>query len=177
MMYRLKCLLVLSVIACGATINLRAQNDLEALLQDLGGVPAKKPEAEAPVPEPAPVIEEKVAEPAPAPVVEAVEPEPAPVAQVQAEPAVAQENEEQAAVVLTPAEAAADKESIVSELLTLEKIDASRSTTMALTLWKQLVKPLHRAILQQLRSSTSRHWTLLPRVLPLRLPSPRRVQA
>ena len=74
-------LLVLSVtvIVCGAMTCLYAQDDLEALLQDLGGQ-QKKPAAAAAKPEaPAPAVE-KAVEAVPAPVIEkAVEPAPAPV--------------------------------------------------------------------------------------------------
>jgi len=140
MMYRIKCLLVLSVVACSAATGLKAQDDLEALLQDLGGKPAKKPEAVAPAPEPAPVVEEKkaepVPEPAPAPVVEekkvepapepaveekkAEEPAPAPAPAVEAAPAVTEAPA--APEAPAPAVAADDQAAIISELMTLEKI-------------------------------------------------------
>ncbi|MDA3925260.1 MAG: hypothetical protein PF904_11245 [Kiritimatiellae bacterium] len=121
MMYRIKCLLVLSVVACSAATGLKAQDDLEALLQDLGGKPAKKPEAVVAVPKPAPVVKEKKAEPAPAPVVaekKAVKPA--------SEPAAAEEKvtavEPAPMSVAEPVSVDDDKAAIISELMTLEKI-------------------------------------------------------
>ncbi len=124
--------LSVSVVACGAMTCLYAQDDLEALLQDLGGqqkkpaavapkqeapAPAEKPAEAAPVaepkpveaPAPAPAVVEKPAEPAPAPVVEAKPVEaPAPaVAEKPAEPApAAAEPEPAPAVAEKPAEPA-----------------------------------------------------------------------
>ena len=54
------------VVACGAMTYLYAQDDLEALLQDLGGQKKKTAEV-APAPAPAPAVAEKPAAPAPAP--------------------------------------------------------------------------------------------------------------
>ncbi|MDD2597882.1 MAG: hypothetical protein PHO37_01475 [Kiritimatiellae bacterium] len=80
-------------------MNLKAQDDLEALLQDLGGQPAKEPEVAAPVAEPAPVVEAaQEGVPAPNPAVPALE------------------------AAQNPADADAEQAAIVSELLTLEKI-------------------------------------------------------
>ena len=138
--------LSVSVMACGAVTGLYAQDDLEALLQDLGGkqkkpaaaaaqpaapAPAEvkpaevKPAEAAPVPAaPAPKAVEKPAEPAPAPA-------PAPKAEEKpAAPAPAEAPAVVPAVVPaptpapTPAPAAAadDTSSLVSELVTLETI-------------------------------------------------------
>ncbi len=101
-------LLVLSVsaVACGATI-LYAQDDLEALLKDLGG--QKKPAAEAPkqeAPAAAPAAAEKPAEAAPAVVEKPAEAAPA-MAEQPAAPAVVEKPAEAApAVAEKPAEAA-----------------------------------------------------------------------
>ena len=100
-------LLVLSVfvIACGAMTYLYAQDDLEALLQDLGG--QKKPAAEKPA---------EVAAPAPAPAAE----KPAEVAAPA--PAPAAEKPAEVAAPVPAAQGAEDRNSLVSELLTLESI-------------------------------------------------------
>ena len=139
-----------SVIACGAMTCLYAQDDLEALLQDLGGKkPAAaapkqaapdvaKPAEAAPVPVPA-VVAEKPAEvvPAPVPAVVAEKPAevvPAPVPAVVAEkpaevvpapvPAVVAEKPAEAAAVpvVAAAQDATDTGSLVSEILTLETL-------------------------------------------------------
>ena len=165
------------VIACGAMTYLYAQDDLEALLQDLGGqkkktaevapapapvpavaekpavpvpapVPAVAEKPAAPAPAPVPAVAEKPATPAPAPVVAekpvAVAPAPVPAPAVAEKPAapapapvVAEKPAEQPAAP-APAPAVAEKpaapapavaaqselenNSLVSELLTLEKI-------------------------------------------------------
>lgn len=89
MTHSLRWLLVLSVsvVACGAMTGLYAQDDLEALLQDLGG--QKKPAADAakkaaPAEKPAeaaPAPAEKPAEAAPAPAEKPAEAAPAPAAE------------------------------------------------------------------------------------------------
>ena len=103
-------LLVLSVsaMACGAVTGLYAQDDLEALLQDLGGQ-RKKPAAAqpaAPAAEAAPKAEAKPAEPAPAPA-------PAPAAEPKAEekpaPAPAAEPKAEEKPAPAPAPAAEPK--------------------------------------------------------------------
>lgn len=144
-------LLVLSVsaMACGAVTGLYAQDDLEALLQDLGGqqkkpaaAPAQPPPAApapaevqpvepAPAPAPAPVAELPAAEARPAEV------EPAPAAAPKAEEKPAPAAEPAPAVEPAPAPAAqpapapgdapavADKDdtaSLISELVMLETI-------------------------------------------------------
>ncbi len=112
-----------SVVACGAITCLYAQDDLEALLQDLGG--KQKPAAVAPKQEapaaavpaeaaPAPAVAEKPAEVVPAPVMEKpaeAAPAPAPVVEKPAEvaPVPAMEKPAEAApapVAEKPAEAA-----------------------------------------------------------------------
>lgn len=100
-------MLSVSVIACGAMIGLSAQDDLDALMKDLGGQP--KPAAQAPKPE-APAVAEKPAEAAPAaaqPVAEKpAEAVPAPAAEAAPAPApVAAEKPAEAA----PAPVAAEK--------------------------------------------------------------------
>ena len=144
MTYRLKCLLILGV-ACSAMVGLRAQDDLEALLNDLEDKPAKKPEVQAPAEKPEPAPEVKKEEPAPAP-----EPEPAPAPVVEEkkeepapEPPAAEEKKaeeapapaaetpaaEAPAAEVAPAAPAADapaadkdQAAIISELMTLETI-------------------------------------------------------
>ncbi len=102
--------LSVSVVACGAMTCLYAQDDLEALLKDLGG---KQKPAEA---VPAPAVAEKPAEAAPV----AAPAAPAPA------PAVAEKPAAAAPVEAAPAAAAApdtgDTGSLVSELLTLETL-------------------------------------------------------
>ncbi|MDD4019763.1 MAG: hypothetical protein PHV28_17680, partial [Kiritimatiellae bacterium] len=132
------------VVACGAMTYLYAQDDLEALLQDLGGqkkktaevapapVAAEKPAAPAPAPAvaekpaapaapaPAPAVAEKPAEKpaAPAPAV-AEKPAEKPAAPA---PAVAEKPAEKPAAPAVAAQSALENNSLVSELLTLEKI-------------------------------------------------------
>lgn len=97
--------LSVSVVACGAMTCLYAQDDLEALLQDLGGQ-QKKPAAATPKQE-APVPAEKPAEAAPAPAAEAkpaeAAPAPAPAAEKPAEAAPAAEKPAEAAPAPAPA--------------------------------------------------------------------------
>jgi general secretion pathway protein D len=124
MTYRLRWLLVLGVVAGSAMIGVRAQDDLEALLQDLGGKPAAKPEVEAPAEQPAAAVEEKVAEPAPEP---APEPAAPAAAEAQAEPAppapdVMAEPEAAPAAVEPEPVTEAERAAIISELMTLETI-------------------------------------------------------
>ena len=106
-------MLSISVVACGVMTYLYAQDDLEALLQDLGGE-QKKPVAVAVKPEaPAPAKTPAEAAPVPAPAAKPAEAAPVTVAA----PAPAEKPAEAAA---TPE--AADQASIVSELMTLETI-------------------------------------------------------
>jgi general secretion pathway protein D len=116
--------------ACGAATDLHAQDDLEALLQDLGGQ-QKKPAVAAPQQEaPAPVeVKPAEAAPVPAPAEEqpaAPAPAPAPAEEKPAEAMPAPRAEEKpvepaAAPAVAPAETA-DATSLVSELMTLETI-------------------------------------------------------
>jgi len=80
--------LSVSVMACGAVTGLYAQDDLEALLQDLGGQ-QKKPAAAAAQPAAPAPAEVKPAEAAPAPkaVEKPAEPAPAPAPKVEEKPA------------------------------------------------------------------------------------------
>ncbi len=135
MTYRLRWLLVLGVVALSAIINVQAQDALEALLQDLGGKPAQKPEVRKPAEEQAAKQDKS----------EAVEAAPAQKAApaAKAEPKAAVQKEqvepkepEKAAEAVAPApqkpaekkETAAaqggneDQAAIISELMTLETI-------------------------------------------------------
>lgn len=89
MTHSLRWLLVLSVsvVACGATTGLYAQDDLEALLKDLGG--QKKPAAEAPKKEAAAEKPAEAAPAAPAPAEKPAEPAPAPAVKEPEKPAEA----------------------------------------------------------------------------------------
>ena len=133
-------LLVLSVtvVACGAMTCLYAQDDLDALLKNLGGQQkpavaapqaapaAEKPAAEkpaepAPAPAPAqvPAAEKPAEKPAePAPAAKPAEPAPAPAA---AAPAAAEKPAEKSAAA-PAAQSEEDQGKLVSELMTLETI-------------------------------------------------------
>lgn len=125
-----------SVVACGAMTCLYAQDDLDALLKNMGDQQkpaAEKPAEPAPAPaaekpaeqQAAPAVAEKPAEPAPAPAAEKpAEPAPAPAAEKPAEkpaePAPAPAAEKPAAAPAAPSEE--DQGKLVSELMTLETI-------------------------------------------------------
>ncbi len=119
MTYRLRWLLVLGVVAGSAMISVRAQDDLEALLKDLGGKPAAKPEVQVPAEQPAVEVEEQPAEPAPEPAAPAAAEQPA-----EPPPPAPEVMEGEAAAVAAPAapETEAERTAIISELMTLETI-------------------------------------------------------
>ncbi len=135
MTYRSRWLLVLGVVALSAIINVQAQDALEALLQDLGGKPAQKPEVRKPAEEQAAKQDKRDAVDA-APAQKAAPAAKAePKAAVQNAQVKPKESEKATQAVASTPQKSADKketavaqgdnrdqEAIISELMTLETI-------------------------------------------------------
>ena len=116
-----------SVVACGAMTCLYAQDDLDALLKDLGGKKPAEAAAVAPKQEAPAVAKPAEAAPAaPAPVAEkpaeAAPAAPAPAPAAAAAPAPAVPAPEPAPTAVAAAQDSGDTGSLVSELLTLETL-------------------------------------------------------